>query len=166
MAPPVPFPACVVLDVFGTANDVGDAIPGIWNYTAQGQVLFGLGSGNFMFDDVSAQNNDFFGTWTNVLMPPDLSTGIAESFFQYIVTGSSGNLPAGATGVGASSLDVVVAPFAFDNGVPIFAAACDGAPARIGSFCERGSFTIPEPNTLALLGVALLGLFGRRRTSA
>jgi len=163
--PPVPFPACVVLEVFGTTNDVGDAIPGTWNYTAHGQVLFGLGSGTFIFDDASAQNNDFLGTSTNVLTQPDPDTGIAQSFFQYVVTGGSG-IFSGASGFGTSSLDVVVAPFGFDNGVPIFAAACPGAPARIGSFCERGSFTIPEPSTAALLGVALLSLFGRWRTSA
>jgi hypothetical protein len=153
--PPVPLPACAVLDVFGTTNDIGDFIPGTWDYTAHGQVLFGMGSGTFLFDDPSAADNDFFGTWSNVLTPPDAATGIAQSFFEYDITGGRG-IFIGASGSGTSSLDVVVAPFDVVDGIPLFAAACPGAPARIGSFCERGTFSIPEPHPLALTASALL----------
>jgi hypothetical protein len=160
--PPLPVPQCAVLQVFGSANDVGNVIPGSWNFFAQGQVLFGLGSGTFLFDDPGAANNDFFGSWTNVLTPPDPVTGIAQSFFEYTVSGGFG-IFAGATGFGMSSLDVVVAPFGFQDGVPLFAAACPGAPARIGSFCERGTFTIDEPDTALLAALALVALaFGAR----
>ena len=152
-----PQPLCSVIDATGIADDVPNVIPGQWLVTLHGQVLFFAGTGTFLFDDVSAANNDFLGTWTNVLFPPN-ATGIAHSTFEWIVTGGTG-IFAGLSGFGTSSGDVVIAPAGFDSqGLPIFAAACPGAQPGLGSYCDRGSFTIPEPGTLLLLAAALAGL--------
>ena len=156
-------PLCSIIDATGIANDVSNVIPGEWSVTLHGQVLFFAGSGTFSFDDVSSANNDFFGTWTNVLFPPNAS-GIAHSTFEWIVTGGTG-IFAGLSGFGTSMGDVVIAPAGFDlEGVPIFAAACPGAQPSLGSYCDRGLFVIPEPGTLLLLLAATFAAAtGRRR---
>ena len=119
------------------------------------------GAGTFLFDDVSPSNNDFFGTWTNVLFPPDPS-GVAHTVFQWTVAGGTG-IFAGLSGFGTSMGEVVVAPAGFDSeGRPIFVAACADAQPGLGSYCDRGLFVIPEPGTLVLLLVALAGLSCRR----
>ncbi len=154
-------PLCNIIDATGIANDVPDVIPGVWSVTLHGQVLFFEGSGTFLFDDVSPSDNDFFGTWTNVLFPPDPS-GLAHSIFQWIVTGGTG-IFAGLSGFGTSMGDVVIAPAGFDSqGMPIFVAACPDAQAGLGSYCDRGLFVIPEPGTLVLLLAALAGVSWRR----
>ena len=154
-------PLCNIIDATGIANDVPDVIPGEWLVTLHGQVLFFQGSGNFSFDDVSPSNNDFFGTWTNVLFPPDPS-GVAHSIFQWVVTGGTG-IFAGGSGFGTSVGDVVIAPAGFDpQGMPIFVAACPEAQPGLGSYCDRGRFVIPEPGTLMLLLAALAGVSWRR----
>lgn len=154
-------PLCNIIDATGIANDVPDVIPGEWLVTLHGQVLFFQGSGNFSFDDVSPGNNDFFGTWTNVLFPPDPS-GVAHSIFQWVVTGGAG-IFAGGSGFGTSMGDVVIAPAGFDpQGVPIYVAACPEAQPGLGSYCDRGLFVIPEPGTLVLLLAALAGVSWRR----
>jgi len=154
-------PLCSIIDATGIANDVPDVIPSQWLVTLHGQVLFFQGSGNFLFDDVSPSNNDFFGTWTNVLFPPDPS-GVAHSIFQWVVTGGSG-IFAGESGFGTSMGDVVIAPAGIDpQGMPIFVAACSEAQPGLGSYCDRGIFVIPEPGTLALLLAALAGVSWRR----
>jgi hypothetical protein len=155
VTPAVPPPACLVLDGLATANDVPDIIPGIWQWSAHGQVLFGVGTGTEDFLDPSPANNSFSTTWTNVVGLPDPLTGIARADFQYLVVASHG-LFAGNTGTGTSVVDVVVAPFAFTpEGVPQFGPACEGGPAGFGAFCERGSFLIPEPGARPLAIVAL-----------
>jgi len=155
-------PLCTIIDATGIANDVPNVIPGEWSVTLHGQVLFFAGTGTFSFDDVSSANNDFFGTWTNVLFPPNES-GIAHSTFEWIVTGGTG-IFAGLSGFGMSIGDVVVAPAGFDEqGVPIFVAACPVAQPGIGSYCDSGRFVIPEPGTLVLLlAAALAAAIGRR----
>ena len=148
-------PLCTIIDATGIANDVPNVIPGEWAVTLHGQVLFFAGTGTFSFDDISSANNDFSGTWTNVLFPPNES-GIAHSTFEWIVTGGTG-IFAGLSGFGTSMGDVVVAPAGFDEqGVPIFVAACPGAQPGIGSYCDSGRFVIPEPGTLVLLLAAAL----------
>lgn len=159
-----PQPLCVDIAGPAQANDVPDAIPGSWVTTLAGQVLFFVGNGTFYYDDPSVANNDFFGTWHDVLGAPDAS-GIAQADFTYVVLGGSG-IFAGLTGSGTSIVHVVVAPAGFDpNGAPIFAAACPGSPAGIGGFCESGHFDITEPQTAALLALAAfaLRLASRRR---
>jgi hypothetical protein len=158
-----PQPLCTMIDATGDANDVPDVIPGHWVVHLQGQVLFFMGAGTFSFDDPSPANNDFFGTWTNVLFPPDPVSGIAHSTFQSVVTGGTG-IFAGGVGTGASEGDVVVAPFGFDQqGLPLFGAACDQAPPGLGSYCDRGRFVITEPASLPLLALALAVVIAARR---
>jgi len=162
LAPLPPQPLCVEVSASGIADDIGDAIPGNWTFTGSLRVLFGVGEGTFLFDDMSAANNDFFGTVSNLLFPPDAS-GIAHSVLSYLVTGGMG-IFAGNTGFGNSELDVVVAPVAIGPTGPIFAAACDRVPAGLGGFCERGTFFIPEPNPLVLILLGGLTLMvGRSR---
>jgi hypothetical protein len=155
-----PQPLCVMIDATGVANDVPDAIPGNWLTHIQGQVLFFVGAGTFSFDDPSPANNDFFGTWTNVLFPPDPVSGIAHTTFQWVVTGGTG-IFAGLTGAGASEGDVVA--------LPLPTSACQGAQPGLGSYCDRGRFVIPQPGTLALLVlasvVAVAAWRGRRVSS-
>lgn len=151
----IPFPACAVIDVFAsTANDLPDTIPGNWTFSEHGQVLFGQGAGMFLFDDPGPTNNDFFGTWTNVLSPPD-GNGVSTSVFHYTVTGGSGMF-AGLAGAGESDLTVVTAPVLGTSDV--FVAACGAVAPGLGGFCERGAFVIPVPPTIALsvAGLALL----------
>ena len=157
-------PLCTVIDATGIANDVPNVIPGEWQVTLHGQVLFFAGTGTFSFDDASSANNDFFGTWINVLFPPNAS-GVAHSTFEWIVTGGTG-IFAGLSGFGTSVGDVVIAPAGFDSeGAPIFVAACPGAQPGIGSYCDSGRFVIPEPETLTLTLAAALaaGITFRRR---
>lgn len=152
-----PQPLCVDIVATGDANDVPDVIPGHWTVTLQGRVLNFLGSGTFLFDDPSPADNDFFGTWTNVLFPPNAS-GVAHTTFQWIVTGGTG-IFAGLSGMGTSAGDVVIVP------VPV--AACDRAQPGYGSYCDAGEFRIPEPETLllALLAITAVLLTRRRRSS-
>lgn len=152
-----PQPACVVIDVSGTSMNLTSATPGPWTFSAHGQVLFGSGAGTFTFDDTSAANNDFFGTWTNTLSAPNAS-GVAESDFVYTVLGGSG-IFAGLTGAGTSHLFVTVAP-SFITGNPV--APCASVTAQVGAFCEQGRFVIPEPHALALVLLALLAVAWRR----
>ena len=146
-------PLCSIIDATGIANDVPNVIPGEWQVTLHGQVLFFAGSGTFSFDDMSSANNDVFGTWTNVLFPPNAS-GLAHTTFEWTVTGGTG-IFAGLSGFGTSMGDVVIAPAGFDEqGNPIFIAACPGAQPGIGSYCDSGRFVIPEPGTLMLIFAA------------
>lgn len=158
-------PLCNIIDATGIANDTPDSIPGQWSVTLHGQVLFFEGAGTFLFDDTSPANNDFFGTWTNVLMPPN-SSGVSHSVFQWIVTGGSG-IFSGRIGFGLSEGDVVIAPAGFDpQGLPIFVAACAEAQPGLGSYCDRGRFVIPEPATLTLLlFVGAVAAVARRRAT-
>jgi len=154
-------PLCMMVDVTGIANDVPNVIPGEWLVTIQGQVLFFKGAGTFLFDDVSPGNNDFFGTFTNVVGPPDPS-GVSDNTLQWTVTGGTG-IFAGGSGFGTSMGKVVTAPAGFDpQGMPIFVAACPEAQPGLGSYCDRGRFVIPEPGTLVLLLAALAGVSWRR----
>jgi hypothetical protein len=158
-----PQPLCAMIDATGDANDVPDVIPGHWLVHLQGQILFFMGAGTFSFDDPSAANNDFSGTWTNVLFPPDPVSGFAHTTFQWVVTGGT-VIFAGRVGTGASEGDVVVAPFGFDQqGLPLFNAACDQASPGLGSYCDRGRFVIAEPALLPLLGLALAAAMAARR---
>ncbi|HEY1328249.1 MAG TPA: PEP-CTERM sorting domain-containing protein [Casimicrobiaceae bacterium] len=157
-----PQPLCAMIDANGEADDVPDVIPGQWLFHLQGQVLFFTGRGTFSVDDPSPANNDFLGTWTNVLFMPN-AMGVAHSTFQWVVTGGTGLFAAGR-GHGVSSGDVVVAPFAFDSqGQPLFAAACDRAAPGLGSYCDAGTFFIPEPPALLLLAIACAIATGARR---
>jgi hypothetical protein len=163
--PPLPQPLCVEIAGGGSGNDVPDAIPGTWTTTLAGQILFFAGTGVFRYDDPSPADNDFFGTWTDVLGAPS-PAGIARADFRYVVSGGSGMF-AGRSGSGTSAIDVVIAPSGFDaSGAPIFGAACPGGPSGIGAYCERGRFTIPEPPVLLLLLVALLGTIAGQRRAA
>jgi len=146
-------PLCTDIVATGDANDVPDVIPGHWIVQLQGRVLNFMGSGTFVFDDPSAADNDFFGTWTNVLFPPNAS-GVAHTTFEWVVTGGTG-LFAGLTGRGSSVGDVVIVP------APV--AACDRAQPGLGSFCDAGQFHIPEPGTLLLLAFAMTAALCARR---
>jgi hypothetical protein len=163
--PPLPQPLCVEIAGGGSGDDIPDALPGSWTTTLAGQVLFFVGTGTFHYDDPSPADNDFFGTWTDVLSAPS-PEGVARADFRYVVSGGSG-IFAGRQGTGTSVVDVVIAPSGFDaTGAPIFGAACPGGPSGIGAYCERGRFVIAEPPALLLLLVALLATMAGRRRAA
>jgi hypothetical protein len=94
-----------------------------------------LNAGTFTYDDPSALNNDFFGTFTGVF---DASTFTA--LHSYVITGGTGVF-AGAGGTGTGSVQI--------------------NPDL--TYVERARFHVPEPRTLALLLAGLVPLLVDRR---
>ena len=133
---------------FGTADDVGDAIPGSWftSLTFDAALDTGLASGSWSFID-AASGNSLSGTFTALIN--SATTGLIN----YTVTDGDGMF-AGATGTGTSTatLTDLASPFA--------------------DFTEAGSFSItaavPEPSTTALMfaGLGVVGYAARRRRKA
>lgn len=141
---PPPFFDCV-LTATGTGVDASGAL-GPWMFSSP-FMLFSAkpvsatefrNGGTFYYDDPTAANNDFFGTFTGVF---DLAT--FSAVHTYVIAGGTGVF-AGASGFGTSSLQVNPLDF---------------------TFVERARFTIPLPTTLALLAMAVIAgaLTGRTR---
>jgi len=157
VVPPLPQPACAVIDVLGSFNDVPDLIPGDWVGRLHGQIVAGVGSGTIHLDDVSANNNDLFGTFSAVILPPDLS-GISSAIFDYVVTSGTGMF-SGFTGFGHSMATVVTAPAEIGPQGPVFVAACPLVAPAYRSFCDAGTFTVPEPSSFVLCALGCLAFF-------
>jgi hypothetical protein len=134
-----------------TAGNISP-LPGPWDFTATLALVAPLSpttfraTGVFSFDDPSAADNDFSGLLEGIFD----STTFTNSM-SYEVTAGSG-LFAGRTGSGSSLIQVIQQgmnqPFAF---------------------VETGSFAIPEPTALALVGLGLFALLlcrSRMRSSA
>lgn len=144
-APPSPPFDCPLLAT-GTGVDAA-GIYGPWHFVSPftlfsanpvSPTMFRNG-GTFYYDDLTAANNDFFGTFTGVF---DLVTFSANH--NYVITGGTGAF-AGASGFGTGSVQVNPLDF---------------------SYVDTTTFVIPLPSTLALLVVALVAFLGNaRRTS-
>lgn len=143
LACPDPFAGCS-LTAIGTATATSgnlSPLPGPWAFSA----LFSLAEplspttfrtvGVFSFDDPSAANNDFSGIAHGVL---DVTT--FTNSMVYEVTFGSG-LFASARGFGSSVIQV------FPQG-----------PNDPLGYVEFGEFAIPEPSSLALLGLGFLAM--------
>lgn len=146
-APPALPLGCDITALGGAFVTSGDVF-GPWNFAS----VFSIGaplsattfamSGNFLFDDTSAANNDFFGTLSGIFDVTTFSTAI-----DYLITGGLGEF-LNATG--------------FGSGVVFITPQLDGPP----TYRESGRMVIPEPGPLALLAAALLAVFGITRHRA
>jgi hypothetical protein len=142
---PAPVPLDCTINSVATYTDLSGTF-GPWATTAAFMILSAgqpsptqfLTAGTFAFDDTTASNNDFFGSFVGVFDAVTLS-----AVLDYTITGGSGAFT-GATGSGTGFLQVL---------------ALGVVPVPI---VERGRLLIPEPATLVLLGVAMLVLRVRR----
>jgi hypothetical protein len=127
------------LPLLATGSYSFDGVPGwVLSSPFSFNLVAGLGSGTFSF---STATDSLFGSL--------ISTGTATGFsLQYSILGGTGMF-AGARGSGSSVVTLL------------------GDPSKPPTpFIEEGSFSVPEPGTLALLGLGLLGLRVRRREQA
>lgn len=123
----------------GTLIISGEITPGFaGSFTLTGPTD---GEGNFSFDGlVTFTNNDFIN--------PDLATGEALATIQIGDSTTAGWLaPTGMPGAGGGTAGL--------PGGPLFIAQADANSAF--------AMGVPEPATVALLGVSLLGIFGSSR---
>jgi len=141
-APPLPPFDCPLLAT-GTGVDAS-GLYGPWSFSSPftlfsadpvSPTMFRNG-GTFYYNDLTAANNDFFGTFTGVF---DLMTFSANH--SYVITGGTGAF-AGASGFGTGSVQINPIDF---------------------SYAETTSFVIPLPSTLALFAVAVVVLLGSAR---
>jgi hypothetical protein len=130
---------------FGSANDVGNAIPGSWltSITFNAALDSGTASGVWSFGDV-VSGNSLSGTFTALIASNSTGT------ISYTVTDGEGMF-SGATGTGSST------------------ATLTDAFGGFADFSEAGTFTVttpvPEPSAAALMlaGLAAVGYSARRR---
>lgn len=141
-----PFAGCPLTAV-GVATSVGGSLsplPGPWNFSSEFRLVAPLSpttfrtEGTFLFDDTSAADDDLYGYTIGVF---DVTT--FSNSMDWFVTGGGGRF-AGLTGNGQSLVQVIPTPTGF-------------------AYVDNGRLVIPEPASMAVVGMALLGLAAAAR---